>query len=166
MVRREPANNPTAGINTNRSTMFTLLLKLHDICDCEQRWIQFELQNSPSSVLYLMAKYALPFSTPVKSDHNQNFWYFQNNHIKTTKVFSVRSSADPPILKKIAVRSNVDTAKIGNSPDPLLVRANLCCVNGFRVDSCHDRASFVLLVLRASFVFSQCRIRIRMDIGY
>ena len=47
-----------------------------------------------------MAKYKLWFSKPVKSDHNKNFWYFQNIHIKTTKIFSVRSSPDPPIFKK------------------------------------------------------------------
>jgi len=52
-----------------------------------------------------VAKYTLPFSKPVKSDHNLNFWYFQNNHIKTTNIFSVRSSPDP--------------AKIGFSPDPV-----------------------------------------------
>jgi len=37
---------------------------------CEQRWIQLELQDSPSRVLHLMANYTLPFSKPVKSDHN------------------------------------------------------------------------------------------------
>ena len=37
---------------------------------------------------------------------SKNFLYFQNNHIKTTKIFSVRSSPDTPILKKIAVRSS------------------------------------------------------------
>jgi len=49
MVRAEPTNNHTAGIDTN-STMFTLLLKLNVIC--EQRWIQFELQNSPAEFLH------------------------------------------------------------------------------------------------------------------
>jgi len=48
MVRAEPMNNRTAGIDSNHSTMFTLLLKLNVMC--EQRWIQFELQNSPSKV--------------------------------------------------------------------------------------------------------------------
>ena len=48
-----------------------------------------------------------------------------NNHIKTTKIFLVRSSPDPPILKKIAVRSSPDPAKIGFSPDPVLLRAHL-----------------------------------------
>jgi len=48
MVRVEPRNNLTAGIDTNRSTMFMLLLELNVIC--EQRWIQFQLQNSPSRV--------------------------------------------------------------------------------------------------------------------
>ena len=54
----------------------------------------------------------------MKSDHNYNFWYFQNNHIKTTKIFSVRSGPDPPIFKKIAFRSSPDPATIGFSPDP------------------------------------------------
>jgi len=65
-----------------------------------------------------MAKYKLPFGKSVKSDHNQNFWYFQNIHIKTTNIFSIRSSPDPPIFKKIVVRSSPDPAKIGFSPDP------------------------------------------------
>ena len=79
--------------------MFTLLLKLNVIS--EQRWIQFELQNSPSRILNLMAKYTLPLRKPVKSDLNQKFWFFQNNLIKTTKIFSVWSSPAPPILKKL-----------------------------------------------------------------
>jgi len=48
MVRAEPTNNRTAGIDTNHSTVFTLLLELNVIC--EQGWMQFELQNSPSRV--------------------------------------------------------------------------------------------------------------------
>jgi len=48
--------------------MFTLLVELNVIC--EQKWIQFELQNSPRRALHLMAKYTVPFSKPVKSDHN------------------------------------------------------------------------------------------------
>jgi len=68
MVRAEPTNNRTAGIDTNYSTMSTLLLKLNVMC--EQRWIQFKLQNSPAEILHLMAKYALLFSKPVNSDHN------------------------------------------------------------------------------------------------
>jgi len=48
MVRAEPTNNRTAGIDTNHSTMFTLLLELNVIC--EERWIQFELQNSSSRI--------------------------------------------------------------------------------------------------------------------
>jgi len=46
MVRAEPTNNRTASIDTNYSTMFTLLLELNVVR--EQRWMQFELQNSPS----------------------------------------------------------------------------------------------------------------------
>jgi len=46
MVRAEPMNTRTTGIDTNHSTVFTLLLELNVICG--QRWIQFELQNSRS----------------------------------------------------------------------------------------------------------------------
>ena len=48
MVRAEPTNNLTAGIDTNHSTILKLLLELNVIY--EQRWIQFELRNSPSRV--------------------------------------------------------------------------------------------------------------------
>jgi len=61
---------------------------------------------APAAFLHLMAKYTLPFSKPMKSDRNKNFWHFHNNHIETTKIFSVRSSPDPRIFKKIAVRSS------------------------------------------------------------
>jgi len=54
MVRAEPTNNRTAGIDTNHSTMFTLLLELTVIC--EQRWMQFELQNSPRRVFAFDSK--------------------------------------------------------------------------------------------------------------
>jgi len=47
-VRAKPTNNRTASIDTNHSTMFTLLLELNVIY--EQRWIQFELQNSLSRI--------------------------------------------------------------------------------------------------------------------
>ena len=68
MVRAEPANNHTAGIGPNHSTMFTLLVELNVIC--EQKWIQFELQNSPRRVFAYDGKYTLAFSKTVKSDHN------------------------------------------------------------------------------------------------
>jgi len=68
MVREEARNNRTADIDDNHSTMFTLLPDLNIIC--QQRWMQFELQSSPSRVLHLMVKYTLSFSKPVKSDQN------------------------------------------------------------------------------------------------
>jgi len=46
--------------------------------------------------------------------------------MKTTKIFSVRSSPDPPILKKIAVRSNPDPVKIGFSPNPVRSSPDPC----------------------------------------
>jgi len=57
-VRAEPRNNHTAGIDTNHSTMFTLLLELHVIC--ERRWIQFELENRPSRVFAFDGKIYIP----------------------------------------------------------------------------------------------------------
>jgi len=51
MVQAEPTNNRTAasaGIDTNHSTMFTLLRELNVVC--EQKWIQIKLQYSPSRV--------------------------------------------------------------------------------------------------------------------
>jgi len=48
----------------------------------------------------------------------------------TTKIFSIRSSPDPPIFKYIAVRSSPDPAEIGFSPviqsHPVLIRAHIC----------------------------------------
>jgi len=59
----------------------------------------------------LVAKLAPPVSPQMKMSgsapaHNYN------------KIFSVQSSPDPPIFKKIAVRSSPDPAKIRFSPDP------------------------------------------------
>jgi len=54
MVRAEPTNNRTTSIETNHSVRFTLLLELNVIC--EQRWIQFELQKSPSRVFVFDGK--------------------------------------------------------------------------------------------------------------
>jgi len=48
MMQAEPTNNRTADININQSAMFSLLLELNVMY--EQRWIQFELQNSSSRV--------------------------------------------------------------------------------------------------------------------
>jgi len=64
-VRADPTNNHTAGTDPNHSTMFTLLLVFNVIC--EQRYIQFESQNSPSRVFAFDGKIycTLRFSKPV-----------------------------------------------------------------------------------------------------
>jgi len=54
MVRAEPGNNRTTSIETDHSTMFTFLQERNIIC--ELRWIQFELQNSPSRVFVFDGK--------------------------------------------------------------------------------------------------------------
>jgi len=54
MVRAEPTNTRTAGIDTNHSTMFTLLLELNVMCG--QRWMQFKFQNIPSRAFVIDGK--------------------------------------------------------------------------------------------------------------
>jgi len=54
------------------------------------------------------------------------FWYVQNNNIETKNIFSVRSSPDPPIFKKIAVRSSPYLASIGFTPDPVRSSPDPC----------------------------------------
>jgi len=54
MVMEEPMNTRTAGIDTNHSIMFTLLLELNLMCG--QRWIQFEFQNIPSRAFAIDGK--------------------------------------------------------------------------------------------------------------
>jgi len=63
MVRAEPTSNRTVDIDTNHSTIFTLLLELNLIC--EQRWIQFELQNSPRRVFAFDGKIYTAATSPV-----------------------------------------------------------------------------------------------------
>jgi len=54
MVREEPTNTRTAGIDTNHSTTFRLLLELNVMYG--QRWIQFEFQNIPSRAFAIDGK--------------------------------------------------------------------------------------------------------------
>ena len=69
-MRAEPTSTRTAGIGTNHSTMFTLLLELN--VTCEERWSghSSKCKIVSAEFLPLMAKYRLPFSKFVKSDHN------------------------------------------------------------------------------------------------
>ena len=118
MVRAEPTNNRTAGIDTNHSTMFTLLLELNVLC--EQRWMQFELQNSPSRVF--------AFGVENKHYHLANLW----NRI-TTEIFGVfwiitlkQKTFFSPIqswssnFQKNCSPIQTCSAKIGFSPDLVL----------------------------------------------
>jgi len=76
-----------------------------------------------------MEKYSLSFSKSVKSDHNQNFWYFPNNHIETTKIFSVRSSPDPAKIgfSLDPCSSLIDTIAIGNPERHVPKASHQCC---------------------------------------
>ena len=68
MVRAEPTNTRTTGIDTYHSTMFTLLQELNVICG--QRWMQFEWQYILSRAFVIDGKITLPFGKSVISDHN------------------------------------------------------------------------------------------------
>ena len=76
-----------------------------------------------------MEKYTLSFSKSVKSDHNQNFWYFPNNDIETTKIFSVRSSPDPAKIgfSLDPCSSLIDTIAIGNPERHVPKASHQCC---------------------------------------
>jgi len=54
MLTAESTNACTAGIDTNHSTMFTLLVELKVIRG--QRWMQFELQNCLSRAFAIHGK--------------------------------------------------------------------------------------------------------------
>ena len=69
-----------------------------------------------------MAKYILPFSKPLKQDHNRNVWFFHKNPSETTKNFWVRSTHDLP--KKRSAKNRLQSWSARNrlqswsSPDP------------------------------------------------
>jgi len=58
MVRAEPTNNHTAGIDTKHSTTFTLLLDINLLCG-EQRCSNCKIV--PEEFLHLMAKYCTQY---------------------------------------------------------------------------------------------------------
>jgi len=72
----------------------------------------------PAERLSFVAKYTLPVTTNLQIHITTNI--FGVVRIITPNNKLVRSSPDPPILKKIVVRSSPDPAKIGFSPDPVL----------------------------------------------
>jgi len=115
MVREEPMNNRTASIATNHSTMFTLLQEL--ILICEQKWIQFELQNSPSRVFAFDGKilYTLPFSNPVKWITTKSFGIFRIITLKQQKF----SQSYPVVILQFWKKLQYD---------PVLIRPKLASV--------------------------------------
>jgi len=68
-----------------------------------------------------MAKYKLSFSKPVKWITTKIFDIFRIFTLKQQKF----SQSDPPIFKELAVRSSPDPARIGFSPDPVLICVHL-----------------------------------------
>jgi len=90
-----------------------------------------------------MEKYTLPFSKPAKSDHNWNFSYFQNNHIKQQKF----SQSDPVLIRQYSKKLKSDPvlirlklASVLIQSDPVLIRVHLCSIATKlrRLDACEE----------------------------
>jgi len=137
MVRVEPMNNCRAGIDTNQSTMFTLLLELNVIC--EYRWIGCSSNCKLVPVEFDGKEYTVICIWWQRIHcHLGNLWnrittkifdIFRIITLKQKKTFSVRSSPDPPIFKKlqsdpVLIRQKLASVLIQS--DPILIRAHLC----------------------------------------
>ena len=118
-MRAEILNTRTAGIGSNTLTTFTLLLVIPTqryVCSLDKVGCMPKLSQQSFCHWWQNIHY-----------HLTNL----QNHITTNifakqQIFSVRSSPDPPIFKKIAVRSSPVQAKIGFSPDPLRSSPHPC----------------------------------------
>jgi len=69
MVRAEPRNNRTAGIDTNHSTIFTLLQE-RNVIYVGKGGYSSNGKIVSAELFPLMAKYSLLFTKFVKADHN------------------------------------------------------------------------------------------------
>jgi len=77
MLKAEPLNTRTAGTDTNTLTTFTLLLVIRTQrymwSLSGQRWMQFELQNSPSRAFAIDGKIDTTFQQICKIALQLNF---------------------------------------------------------------------------------------------
>jgi len=129
-VRVELLNTCTAGTDTNTLPTFTLLLVIRtqryiwslDKVGCTAKSSQQSFCHWWQNIHY--------HSTNLQNHITTNMLDVVRIITSIQQIFSVRSSPDPPIFKKIAVRSSPAPAKIGFSPDPagpVLIRAHLWC---------------------------------------
>ena len=130
MVREEQRTTCIASIDTNQWPLDYVHLAARINVTYGQMWISYSLNGNivPAKLLLLIEKCTLTFSKSVKLDYNQIFPNGYNNHIGRTKISSVRSRPDPPIIKKIAVRSSPGQPKLASvlfQSDPVLTRARL-----------------------------------------
>ena len=126
-VRAELLNTRTAGVDTNTLTTFTLLLVIRTE---RYMWILDKVRciakSSQHSFCHLLQNIHYHLTTNLQNHITTNIFDVVRIITSKQQIFSVRSSPDPPILKKNAVQSSPDPAKIGFSPDPVLIRAHLC----------------------------------------
>jgi len=106
-MRAEPLNTRTASTDTNTSTTFSLLLAVRTQCciwSLDKGGCSSNSKIVPAELLSLLDdkifNSLLYLSTNVSNHITRKTLMWLNNHIKTTKILSVRSSPDPPILKK------------------------------------------------------------------
>ena len=114
----------TAGIDTNHSTTFTLLQE-SALC-VDKGGYSSNCKIVSAELLQMMAIYSLPFSKSVKSNVNRNFWYIQNNHIKTTKNFLSPIQSWSVKFQKNCSPIQSCPAKIDFSPDPVRSSPDPC----------------------------------------
>ena len=126
MLRAETTNNCTSGIDTNHSTTLTSLLDLNVIC--EQSWIQFELQNSPSRVYAFDGKIHYHLANLWNRITTKNFDIFRIITLKQQKF----SQSDPDLIQQISKKLQSDPVLIRPKlvsvlvqSDPVLIRAHL-----------------------------------------
>ena len=122
MVRAEPTNNRTAGIDTNHSTVFKLPLELNALC--EERWSQFEMQNNPCRVFAFDFKI---YTTILQSCETKFFDIFR---MLTSKQKFPQSN--PVLIRQfwkklpsdlVLIRPKLTSVLIQS--DPVLIRAHL-----------------------------------------
>jgi len=105
------------------NTKSVLHLEYKGGCSSNSKIVPAELLSLIDGKIFISLLY---LSSNVSNHITRKTLTWLNNHIKTAKIFSVRSSPDPPIFKKIAVRSSPDPAKIDFSLDPVRSSPDPC----------------------------------------
>ena len=112
MLRGEPTNNHTAGIDTNHSTMITLLLKLTTLC-VNNSGYSSNCIIVPAVFLHLMAKYTLL----------ANLW--NRITIKIFDIFRIITLKQQKFSQSDPVLIRPKLASVLIESDPVLIRSHL-----------------------------------------